>query len=391
MGIPLETAETTVCAPDGSSGTNPRFKPCYTALSWAADATFGAWSGGDDVNQLVARLKNLPKSQLGGKPPIVTNEIKQGVYIATPKGELLEWMSSGGSSIPGASYATSADVVKLMERALKKWGNPAPKRNDTLLAEKDYLVSHGLNVDGIVLRITTRDLPRKAAAAAGKTKWSLAEFREDWNLNYAAFTRDRVPLSLHDPLTLGAKQDVLGELIFFLARDYLIDNVHGTPPPPDGAKVKRTRLTAEVVGIAKNLVSLRLEGETVALSAEFGYDAKILGRASYDLDGKKWTAMELVAVGSRRGAQYESGRGPWQGTPVDSGPAPMGIVCTLVGNKADSDTQTASVLAERAKDPDARVRWVAAQSLGTMRLDAKAAVPALGQLLDDESREVRAH
>jgi hypothetical protein len=355
----------------------------------------GDWSGEGavNINQLVGSLVNLPRWQPNGQPPIVTPEVKQGVYVSTPQGELLEWVSSGGSSMPGVSYTSSVDVVRFMEGSLKKWGKPArPAANQAvgaLLGEKDY-VAKRFSDDSIVLRAVTRDLPRKVDPRAGKTKWSVPEFREDWNLNYAEFASDQVQLSLPEPLTIGAKKYVMGDVIFFLARDYLVDNVHGTPPPPDGAKVKRSRLTAEVVGIANGVASLRLEGATLASTADFGYDAQILGRASYDLNGKKWIALELVAVGSRRGAVWDSGRGPWQNTPVDSGPAPMGIVCTLVGGNAPSEGEVVSLLAERTKDPNARVRWAAAQAIGTMKLGAKAAVSDLGPLLNDESRDVRA-
>jgi hypothetical protein len=74
---------------------------------------------------------------------------------------------------------------------------------------------------------------------------------------------------------------------------------------------------------------MRFEGEIAVESGEFGYDAKLLGRAAWDAKAGRFASFDLVSVGTRKGAVHHSGRGPWGGTPPDRGPAPMGVACVL--------------------------------------------------------------
>jgi hypothetical protein len=95
--------------------------------------------------------------------------------------------------------------------------------------------------------------------------------------------------------------------------------------------VKKAQMTAEVVNVEDGVASIRLQGETWTAEGAYGcgYDAKLLGRASYNLAQEMFASFELVVVGARVGAVPHSGRGPW-GAPEDLGPAPMGIVAVLV-------------------------------------------------------------
>ena len=114
-----------------------------------------------------------------------------------------------------------------------------------------------------------------------------------------------------------------------LARFHLLDNVRALNYAffPEAA-VEKASLTATVVGVEGDRVSLRFEGATRAATPEpqkRGYEPKLLGRATYDLKGGRFTSFELVAVGDRWGLGNCNQR-------HDAKPGPMGVVLTLAGD-----------------------------------------------------------
>lgn len=257
----------------------------------------------------------------------------QGIYIARPTGELLEWSSSGENSIGerGAGLEWNDLVAEMMKSALKKWGKPladdaGPEAE--LAAERNFVAGRYAG-SHTLLRLTSRDLPRPPTS--DRTKWSLDWYRAEWNLNYAALDRDEARGLAPPAPTRGAKYDVPATLARRLARRYLIDNVHGTAPSFGDGHVKKAGIAGEVLQVAADgAATVRLEGEMLTANGEFGFDARLLGRAIWSPTKEKFLSFELVAAGSRRGAVHHSGRGPWYDTPVDAGPAPMGILCQVI-------------------------------------------------------------
>ncbi len=119
----------------------------------------------------------------------------------------------------------------------------------------------------------------------------------------------------------------------------MIDNAHGTAPRFADQHVERAVLNAEVIAVQDDLVSLRFVGTMRTDNGQQGYAAKILGQGIYHPQQARWDALELVTLGTRWGYMHHSGRGPWWDTPVDPGPAPLGIVCTLIAGATDKYTQ----------------------------------------------------
>lgn len=291
---------------------------------------------GQEGQRFVGAIGKLPswKSSTETGP----RDRPQGHFVCGPSGELLAWCSSAGIQDNGekdsSTGAGGAAVIQAtMKRALKKWGKPAIEepaqavKGDKLdlTAEKNFLATFHAK-DGAILRFVCRDLPRPEAAKGTKTHWSSDYYRREWNINYGGFDLRRF---LPETLKPGAKEEVPADLVQRLAEKYFIDNAHGTPP--SYYRVKKAQMSAEIVNVEDGVASVRLQGETRTAEGAYGcgYDAKILGRASYNLTQKKFASFELVVVGTRVGAVLHSGRGPW-GAPEDVGPAPMGVVAVLV-------------------------------------------------------------
>lgn len=266
----------------------------------------------------------------------------QGQFICGPSGELLAWCSSAGIQDNGekgswGGAGGAAVIQATMQRALQKWGMPAVEeqaqaiKGDKLVlnGEKNFLATFHAK-DGAILRFICRDLPRPGESQRTKTKWSSDYYRSEWNNNYGGFDLRRF---LPEMLKPGAKGKVPADLVQRLAEKYFIDNAHGSPPAY--YRVKKAQMTAEVVNVEDGMALVRFQGETCTAEGAYdcGYDAKVLGRASYNLRQQRFASFELVVVGMRVGAVPHSGRGPWGGTAEDVGPAPMGIVAILVESK----------------------------------------------------------
>ena len=101
--------------------------------------------------------------------------------------------------------------------------------------------------------------------------------------------------------------------------------------------MQRARLNAEVTAVEGNKISLRLEGETRAVhrlappgeaAKERGVETRLFGKATYEKSKERFTALELVAIGTR---WHSKGNFPL----LDPGPTPIGFFFTLAGDAAN--------------------------------------------------------
>lgn len=263
---------------------------------------------------------------------------RQGTYAATVTGVFLGSINSNDP----------AQMVKMLEAALAKWASLSSDQRRRTEAQAALLPGGSRweqrrPEDGLVLRVNSRDLPRKEApsptATAGKQDWRPAA----WNQDYAWFRKEEARQFLPENAAPGATRAVPDPLVRRLARFHLIDNVRGQTTPFEDRDVEKASLSSTVLKRQGDLVSLRIEGETRTAGSgtwpvrgyqdmnsptpqKRGYDARLRGSATYDLQAMRFTFFELTAVGARRGGTQYNGRGD------DLDPAPMGIAFTLAGD-----------------------------------------------------------
>lgn len=223
---------------------------------------------------------------------------RQGVHVFTPSGKLL------GTAVQKDSVQTTP-VHQLIKEALEKW--KALTKEERLLPQ-DLPESPGGSLcsgiypeGGLVLRVTTRDLPGEASPLDKEDDNWLTNFGRAW------FTQEEVASMIppsRDPGTRHAWPDKLARRI---ARFHLVD-VKEMKAAYGREDIGRAELVFVVNRVEGNLLKLNIEGVAQARSASGqvglrhrskGYGAKLLGRASYAIEEKKFVSFELVARGTR--------------------------------------------------------------------------------------------
>jgi hypothetical protein len=268
----------------------------------------------------------------------------QGVFVAAPNGLLL-----AGSH---EDMHDARKVEKLMRRAQEKWEKLSPA--DRLMSKEVFAkaVAELDDVerrsrypqDGLVLSVICRDLPR--SPRAGKPAG-----RNAYNQDYAWFRKGEACAFLPGQAIRGAKRDVPRHLVERLARFHFVDLVRGHTASFPQKAVEHAQLTAEVIDVKGNLVSLRYKGRTrtsevhdgahsegkwnakgpgIPEPQTRGVAARLEGKAAYDLKAEKFVSFELVVLSERWGGNAYNGRLDAR----DFGPAPLGIVLHLAGDSA---------------------------------------------------------
>ena len=250
---------------------------------------------------------------------------RQGTYCVSPSGVLLGSINSNDPK----------RIADLLERSLAKW--------ETLSREERLLPTDPRETTGRHQAARAvlpggrpgaeRDLARHAAAKTAKGERQATRRtggRLAWNQDFAWFTKAEARQFLPPEPKVGQKQDLPAPLLHRIACAHLIDNVRGQTSPFEESQVKKARLTTEVTAVDGNMVSLRLEGET--LTADGGpAQARPRHAPARESDVRPGQgALPDVRAGGRRLAL---GRTQLNGRRGDTDPAPIGILFTLAGGQ----------------------------------------------------------
>ena len=211
----------------------------------------------------------------------------QGIYAVTPSGRLI------GPSVPSPLYPHG--VPKMMEGALEKWKKMG--RKERLLPEAPPKGPAGrLRGDlypegGLVLQVFTRDLPRGEGETDVTPKppfrckkgSKIGAGNQDW----AWFTKEEVGSMIPATKSPGTRHPIPDKLARRIAKFHLVDNVLGQMRSFKDDEVKKADLAIVVTRVEGDALHLRLEGSTKTERHKDGkpirgYDARLLGRASYD-------------------------------------------------------------------------------------------------------------
>jgi hypothetical protein len=257
---------------------------------------------------------------------------RQGSYAVAPSGEFLASINTNDPRAMAGMLRKALEAWKSLPEH-KRFMDPAPATEPEGRRRAEARYPTG----GLALKTWSRDLPRPSGVE--DRGWAAA-----WNQDFAWFLRDEARSLLPESPEPGGKQSVPRRLVERIARFHLVDNVRGQTEPFPHGSVERAEMTVDVTAVEGDLVSIRIAGATRARQEmrtgvagdrdmndpkrrERGFEAKLLGRATFDLKAAKFTSFEMVAVGTRWGGTLYNGRGG------DLDPAPIGVVFTLAADE----------------------------------------------------------
>jgi len=203
--------------------------------------------------------------------------------------------------------------------------------------------------DGLVLRVTSRELPEKNLDDERNRKW---------HRYYVWFNRDEVQSMLPRQWEKGEQTELPAELSKRIAALALLDKgrVDGFTRSFRDADVEAAKIELTVSSLDDSTISFQIEGHTSTKTRDAqafvsnmprhedipkhrGVRTEILGSATFDRDKQRFTQFEMVAVGKRFGGAY-LGR-----SPDDWGEHPIGF--SLVMGRPTPAEQLAPEFPER--------------------------------------------
>lgn len=241
---------------------------------------------------------------------------RQGTYCATPS----------GMPLGKANHRDPRRIAALLRGALVKWKEI--KKEDRLLKEDpaetwkeiDRAEKH-YPEDGLVLRVTSRDLPRE------NHRLNDADWRDNaWNHDYAWFRKEEVAAMIPRAIARGTEWTLPDGLVRRLCRIHLVDNVRGQTNSYREADVKEAQISAEVKNIRRGVVTIKLTGKVKMEQGDRGLEATMLGEARYNIKDEVFEKFELVVAGERWGRTRYNAR------ENDEARAPIGYVMQIAGD-----------------------------------------------------------
>lgn len=291
----------------------------------------------------------------------------QGIYIATPGGELL---ASGNKQ--DADYAAS-----LMKQSLRDFdkgegseADPVPVEKSSAKKAKATPPESGLVLDVVLRRI----YPRKLRTAPGSAKlhidddvelngmermmiqrmqtfgsWKSEEYwHVPWNRDRAWFTKEEAAEFVPENPAVGSSVAIPDDLVGRIARLHCTDTVRAIADLYAEEDLKSASLTSRVVKEEGDIVTLVIEGNfhleeydiplvdrgvdrnaAVPRYDSRSYKPELLGRAKFNRANGEFTKFEMIALGTKTGGSRFS---PFEETQ-------LAIAFRLVRDPADAASQ----------------------------------------------------
>ncbi len=265
---------------------------------------------------------------------------RQGIYCFAPSGRRLGSILSNDPK----------RVAAMIEDATKAW-NAMPEADRFTSEAIDERPAGRIRYewsypeDGLVLRITSRDLPTDPAADdPDATRAS-----DRWNHDHIWFTKDEAIrlCGVRDTgvdWRAGHRAEVPRALVERLARFHFVDNVCGQTIAYDADHVREARIESTIESIEGDVVRLRYSGHAAcegtrgwrsygtdpsapAPSEQRALAVDIRGEATFDRAEGVFTRFEWVAIGTRSGATRYNGR---QGR---RDPSPIGFYLSIAPDR----------------------------------------------------------
>lgn len=238
-----------------------------------------------------------------------TGGTRQGIYVCSPSGILLSSINS----------LNPDDVLKMIENGLVNW-NALPLSDRKISSDFEPKARHrwenSYPENGMVLNLSKIDLFSDPPLQSERS--------DRWNRDFVWFNKDEASQWIPENPQKGdiySLPDILLDRLFCF---HLVDNTRGQTLPFAPQEIKESHIEIEVTDISNNSIQIKISGNSKAVSIgpwllgendwtpnyelDHGISTNLLGYATFDLNLEKFTAFEIVSIGSRNGKTQNNGR-----------------------------------------------------------------------------------
>ena len=234
---------------------------------------------------------------------------RQGIYICSPRGELLSSINS----------LKADDVYEMIKSGLDKW-NTLPLSEQRIQRDLNPTAVHRWEKSypdqGMVLKSSNIDLFTDPPIRYERSDRS--------NIDHVWFSKAEARLWLPEDPQEGDLYELPNSLKDRLFRFHLVDNARGQTLPFAPQEIKESQLKIEVIDRLQTSVRIKITGNSEAVARgkwllgqndwtpnydlNHGMQTTLLGEATYDIGIEKFTEFEMVAIGKRNGKTENNGR-----------------------------------------------------------------------------------
>lgn len=259
---------------------------------------------------------------------------RQGLYACTSDGELLGSINT----------RDAAPLLEVLEQSLERW-RKRPDNAESPDIPETYPVDPRLGwsypENGLVLKVTVRDLPRDSDDVDPRH-----------NIDFAWFTEEETGSLVPPNAAPGQTWRAPDFFTRRLALRHFIDTVRGQSPGWREENLKEGEINLSVESVETDGIRLRMEGR-IHLEGEPSFESNpfsgmtvdkprglkldLYGRVTYDPLRQSFEAFDAVATGDRWGCTTYNVRFD------DPGPAPIGFAFELASDNPIDRTPPASI------------------------------------------------
>jgi hypothetical protein len=267
-------------------------------------------------------------AQQGHNQELPEDQTRQGIYVATPDGELLGSLNSW----------SAAKTLAMLRSAAEQWAQRAPQRLGQQATRRDLKPAAGATSSGAGHREDPRYARQPPSGGLILNVYSRIPPETpggQWTLNRATgrdhmwLTREEWHSLLPAGWQTGARSSVPRAVAERLIRFHLVDNVRGEPPFWSREEIRQAELTLVVEDATAGRLRLegtaRMQAPANNWGAERGYDARLQGTLSYDRAADRFTQLDLLSWGEAWGEGRYTGGAP-------QGRFPLVIALSLAGS-----------------------------------------------------------
>ena len=222
---------------------------------------------------------------------LAKDKSRQGTYLFTADGTFLASINTLSANL----------ILDTMKQGLVKWrGLPAADREPNQKSKSQSTsrrFEHLYPSDGLVLSVYARDLTARPRPDTMRLP--------TWNRDSAWFSKEEAEKLIPDNANVGDRFPMPAFFVQRLSKLHVVDSVKGQTEAFTNEEVAESTVTAVVVSKRDDRVRLELSGSTKGIheTGQFqrGVETKLMGKATFDIDTKRFSQFEFIAIGERWG------------------------------------------------------------------------------------------